>query len=59
MNLKQIPQFLTLIGLSLVMVGILFKLNHFMGAEQAFNAGAVILILGLASWGFAMLRKKG
>lgn len=59
MNVKQIPQFLTLIGLSLVMVGILFKLNHFMGAEQAFNAGAVILILGLVSWGFAMLRKKG
>jgi hypothetical protein len=40
------------------MMGILFKLNHFMGAERAFNAGAVILVVGLASWGFAMLRKK-
>ena len=58
MNVKQIPQFLTLIGLSLVMMGILFKLNHYMGAEQAFNAGAILLVAGLASWGFAMLRKK-
>lgn len=59
MNVKQIPQFLALIGLSLVVMGIVFKLNHFMGAEQAFNAGAILLIVGLVSWGFALLRKKG
>ena len=53
-----IPKFLTLIGLALVVAGIAFKLNHLMGAERVFNAGAVVLIVGLVSWAVAVVRQK-
>lgn len=54
----RLPKFLTLIGLALVVVGITFKLNHLMGAEGVFNAGAVVLVIGLVGWGVAVLRRK-
>ena len=53
-----IPKFLTLIGLALVVAGIAFKLNHLMGAEQVFNAGAVVLVAGLVSWAVGVVRQE-
>lgn len=54
----RLPKFLTLIGLALIVAGIAFKLNQLMGAEQVFNAGAVVLIVGLVSWAAAVVRDK-
>ena len=54
----RLPKFLTLIGLALIVAGIAFKLNHLMGADQVFNAGAVVLIVGLVSWAAAVVRDK-
>ena len=54
----RLPKFLTLIGLALIVAGIAFKLNHLMSAEQVFNAGAVVLIVGLVSWAAAVVRDK-
>jgi hypothetical protein len=58
MATPRIPKFLTLIGLALVVAGVAFKLNHLMGAEQLFNAGAVVLVIGLVGWAVAVLRRK-
>jgi drug/metabolite transporter (DMT)-like permease len=58
MATPRIPKFLTLIGLALVVAGIAFKLNHLMGAEQVFNAGAIVLVAGLVSWATAVVRQK-
>jgi len=52
----RLPKFLTLIGLALIVAGIAFKLNQLMGAEQVFNGGAVVLIVGLVSWAAAVVR---
>lgn len=54
----RLPKFLTLIGLALIVAGIAFKLNQLMGAEQVFNTGAVVLIVGLVSWAAAVVRDK-
>ena len=54
----RLPKFLTLLGLALVGVGVTFKLNHLMGAEEVFNAGAVVLVIGLVGWAVAVLRRK-
>ena len=58
MTAPRIPKFLTLIGLALVVAGIAFKLNHLMGAEPVFNAGAVVLIAGLVSWAVAVVGQQ-
>ena len=50
----RIPRILSLVGLALVVTGITFKLNHLMGAETVFNAGAVVLVL----WAVALVRAK-
>ena len=54
----RIPRILSLVGLALVVTGITFKLNQLMGAETVFNAGAVILVLGLLLWALALLRRN-
>lgn len=54
----RIPRILSLVGLALVITGITFKLNHLMGAETVFNAGAVVLVLGLLLWAVALVRAK-
>ena len=54
----RIPRILSLAGLALVVTGITFKLNHLMGAETVFNAGAVVLVLGLLLWAVAVVRAK-
>ena len=54
----RIPRILSLVGLALVVTGITFKLNELMGAETVFNAGAVVLVLGLLLWAMALLRAK-
>jgi len=54
----RLPKFLILMGLALVVVGVTFKLNHLMGAEEVFNTGAVVLVIGLVGWGVAVLRRK-
>jgi len=54
----RIPRILSLVGLALVVTGITFKLNQLMGAETVFNAGAVILVLGLLLWAVALLRRN-
>ena len=37
-------------GLALALLGVTFKLNHLMGAEPVFNAGALGVVLGLLLW---------
>ena len=54
----RIPRIFSLVGLALVVTGITFKLNHLMGAETVFNAGAVVLVLGLLLWAVALVRAK-
>ena len=54
----RIPRILSLVGLALVVTGTTFKLNQLMGAETVFNAGAVVLVLGLLLWAMALLRAK-
>lgn len=58
MKTKQLPQVTVLIGLALVVAGVAFKLNHLMGAEMLFNAGAILLVLGLMFWAIALLRRR-
>ena len=47
MHLSKITITSLLLGLSGLLVGIAFKLNHLMGAEQLFNAGAFTAVVGL------------
>ena len=47
MHLSKLTLTLLLLGLSGVLVGWTFKLNHLMGAEQVFNAGTLALVAGL------------
>ena len=47
MHLSKLNLTLLLLGLSGILVGWTFKLNHLMGAEQVFNAGALALVAGL------------
>lgn len=54
----RIPRILSLVGLALVVTGVTFKLNHLMGAETVFNAGAVVLVLGLLLWAVALMRAR-
>ena len=54
----RIPHILSLVGLALVVTGSTFKLNRLMGAETVFNAGAVVLVLGLLLWAVALVRAK-
>ena len=48
-----------ILGLSGILVGIAFKLNHLMGAETAFNVGVVALVVGLLAWGLTIVRGSG
>ncbi|MDA0729887.1 MAG: hypothetical protein O3B70_09925 [Bacteroidetes bacterium] len=41
---------LILLGLAIVLLGLTFKLNHWMGAESLFNAGMAGLVVGLLWW---------
>jgi hypothetical protein len=45
-------------GLALAFLGVTFKLNHLVGAEPIFNAGAFGLVLGLLLWVRDLLRNK-
>lgn len=45
-------------GLALILLGVTFKLNHLMGAEPVFNAGALGLVLGLLLWMRDLFRKR-
>ena len=47
MHLSKLTLALLLLGLSGILVGWTFKLNHLMGAEQVFNAGTLALVAGL------------
>lgn len=47
MHLSKLTLTLLLLGLSGILVGWTFKLNHLMGAEQVFNAGTLTLVAGL------------
>ena len=47
MHLSKLTLTLLLLGLSGVLVGLTFKLNHLMGAEQCFNAGVFTAVVGL------------
>lgn len=47
MHLSKLTLTLLLLGLSGILVGWAFKLNHLMGAEQVFNAGMLALVAGL------------
>ena len=45
-----------LLGLAGILLGVTFKLNHFMGAHTLFNAGAVVTIVGVALWVIQLVR---
>ena len=45
-------------GLVLALLGVTFKLNHLMGAEPVFNAGALGVVLGLLLWVRDLFRKR-
>ena len=47
MHLSKFTLTLLLLGLSGILVGFTFKLNHLMGAEPIFNAGVFAAVLGL------------
>ena len=47
MHLSKFTLTLLLLGLSGILVGFTFKLNHLMGAESIFNAGVFAAVLGL------------
>ena len=47
MRLSKFTLTLLLLGLSGILVGFTFKLNHLMGAEPIFNAGVFAAVLGL------------
>ena len=47
MHLSKLTLTLLLLGLSGILVGWTFKLNHLMGAEQVFNSGTLALVAGL------------
>lgn len=44
-------------GLSGLLLGMLFKMNHYMGAEPVFNGGTSLLIVGLVVWATQLLRQ--
>lgn len=50
MRRKKSALRLIIIGLIGMVVGVTFKLNHFMGAERIFNVGAFALVVGLIFW---------
>ena len=56
MKPTKLTMFFILLGLIGVLAGMGFKLNHLMGAEELFNAGLVVLIVGLGLWAIAVLR---
>ena len=45
-------------GLVLALLAVTFKLNHLMGAEPVFNAGALGLVLELLLWMRGFFRKR-
>ena len=45
-------------GLALALLGVTFKLNHLMGAEPVFNAGALGVVLGLLLWVRDLFRNR-
>lgn len=45
-------------GLALALLGVTFKLNHLMGAEPIFNAGALGVVLGLLLWVCDLFRNR-
>jgi NADH:ubiquinone oxidoreductase subunit K len=47
MHLSKLTLTLLILGLSGILVGLTFKLNHLMGAEQMFNAGMLAAVAGL------------
>lgn len=56
MRPKKPAVLLMLLGLMGLLGGMGFKLNHLMGSEALFNAGLVVLIVGLGVWAIAVLR---
>lgn len=48
---------LMILGLVGLLMGVTFKLNHLMGAEQLFNLGTLALVVGLLAWVVALVRK--
>ena len=42
----------------MALLGVTFKLNHLMGAEPVFNAGALGVVLGLLLWVCDLFRNR-
>ncbi len=42
----------------MALLGVTFKLNHLMGAEPVFNAGALGVVLGLLLWVRDLFRNR-
>lgn len=54
---SRIASALMIFGLSGLLLGMLFKMNHYMGAEPVFNGGTSLLIVGLVVWATQLLRQ--
>ena len=49
MRISRPTSTLLLLGVAGILTGVVFKLNHLMGAETVFNIGSVMLVVGLLS----------
>ncbi|MDG1674200.1 MAG: hypothetical protein P8H88_02020 [Flavobacteriales bacterium] len=49
MHTSRLTLTLLLLGGASLLAGLTFKLNHLMGAETLFNAGALVLVAGMLS----------
>ena len=53
---SKFPRATLLIGLAITLIGLTFKLNHFMGAHTIFNIGVGVLVVGLAWWALKLVK---
>ncbi|MGB1075402.1 MAG: hypothetical protein ACPGYK_04375 [Flavobacteriales bacterium] len=47
-----------ILGFVGMLLGVTFKLNHYIGAEELFNIGVVLVVIGAAFWIFKLMRKN-
>ena len=60
LDMRPAPRTLAilLLGLSGILLGVTFKLNHLMGAHTLFNAGVVVTVVGVVLWVVQLVRTE-
>ena len=60
LSMRPTPRTLAilLLGLSGILLGVTFKLNHLMGAHALFNAGVVVTVVGVVLWVIQLVWSK-